>query len=428
MPGKIVSVPFLAQIEDIDRCLKDSRHVKNPPVSNFSYSNSSKNMNNNGKNSSNANHGYGAPNHGYGYNNSYHYNKGSSMYYKKSGSNPNKNYMNGGNYDHYNNKNYDYMKYNTRKNNGNTNYFYNQRLQSQVPPNHYNKDSLYTSQLNSFNTDGANVAGNSDTMESSQVIAEQLKQTYPQIYQNTHSDVYQMGAPMNQMNNSKTNYDFSQLSNSLDNIQFSDVPSMNGYAGSQRNTVTGKYSNGQQQQQSLGYGNPQSLNMLMADTMQPGSDNVASINSYIPSELLDSGNAPFQSSQTMHNTMIPEMSPVPNSFIGQTDAMSTQRPLVGDEIRPGSAASSLPPTSMRSPMLQGTNHVFDEKSASMIALGNGSTTIPQKSNLMSMGWGSNNMNVQSSVANNNSSMNSTTGTNSNSSMFGIWNNDMSVWS
>lgn len=425
MPGKIVSVPFLSQIEDIDRCLKDSKCVKTPPVSNFSFSNSSKNMANGGKNNgSGANHGYG---NGYNYNNSYNYNKGSNAYYKKSGSNS-KGYAsngtnhNGGNYDSY--KNYDYMKYNTRKNAGvsNTNYFYNQQ---QVPSSQYNKNSLYTSQMNT------------DKVNPSNVIAEQLKQTYPQIYQNTHADVYQAGsgasAQINQMGG-QTNYDFSQLSNSLENIQFAPAPSMNSYMGSQRSVATDKFANTPQQpkQQPLGYANAQSLNMLMADTMQPSiatdnitSMNVTSINSYIPSELLDAGNAPYQS---VHNPMVSEMSPVPNAFMHQPDPVSAQAPLVvGNQMRPSSAAS-LPQASIRSPLLQGGNAPFEEKSASMSALGNGDVNTNQKSNMLSMGWGANNMNVQSSLANS-SSMNSTaTGTNSNSSMFGIWNNDMSVWS
>mgnify|MGYP003365734787 CR=1 FL=1 len=411
MPGHIIRVPFLEQIEDIDSCLKNSKVCKNNSNQSFSYSNSNRNVNTNSNN--HANHV------GYNYNNSYYYNKGNNTYYKKNnlnnGNSNNKNYANYGNnnynYENYN-KNYDYMKYNTRRNN-------NVNNMSGYPYNNSNMNNGHSSENlnNNYNSDRYQTytsnGGNSDM---NKMVAEQLKQTYPQIYENTHASMYSGAQPYTQ-----SDYGLNQVTNNLGNLQLPENIS-------QENTINhGSVSstNGYSKTSNSGdFHNRSALNMFIPDSISGNNSdisNMTSFKSYIPSELLDSSTSTFPSNRNVALGLDNTVSNGNTGYIQRAPATSMASLSLGGNAISGTAGF--------------TNDDALRFGSSPFAINNVETgnNIPstavsqqsQKSPFTSAAWGSNQMDIQSSIPGR-SSINGVN--NGSSSMFGIWNNDMSVWS
>ncbi|CAD1780648.1 similar to Saccharomyces cerevisiae YBL081W Non-essential protein of unknown function [Maudiozyma barnettii] len=426
MPGKIIAVPFLDQIEDIENCLKNNKNVKNSTSTTFSYSNSNKNNNNNHNNNNNNNSNNNSTNNSYNnynYNNSYYYNKGNNGYYKKSMINGNKNFStqdNNGNYDSYN-RNFDYMRYNSRKNNNNNNnnnnnssYPYNNHFATHISQDSSNND-LTTKAYPIFQKNGKNTNFN-------QTVAEQLKKTYPQIYQNTHSAIYP-----NDQTYGQTDFALNQVTNNLGTLQLPD------------NSVQSKYSN----QGQLGgnkyieshlhsnYQNASDLDMLMphsAHATNANNNNTGNISNednsmapfkaYIPSELLDSSNGTLSTNDGINMNLDPNGSNIHSSFVEQS-----QGTLLSPSL--GTSGMNSTPSNINDNALKFTSSPFNSNNVAINNIQSPGTQQPQQPDLSSIGWGSNQMDIQSSMPGR-SSLN--TSSNSNSGMFGIWNNDMSVWS
>ena len=410
MPGQIIRVPFLEQIEDIDYCLKNSKICKSNSNQSFSYSNSNRNVN-----TSNNNHNNQL---GYNYNNSYYYNKGNNTYYKKNGiahnNGNNKNYTNYGssyNYDGYN-KNYDYMKYNTRRNNNSDSvsaYPYNN--------NRMNNDHSSGALNNNYNSDPyqmyLNKGGNSDI---NKIVAEQLKQTYPQIYENTHASVYSGSQTYTQ-----ADYGLNQVTANLGNLQLpktiSQENTINQGSVGNTNSYTGNTNSGD-------YSNRSDLNMFMPESVSNSNsdiNNMTSFKSYIPSELLDTTNNVFSSNRNVNHGLDNSISNNATSYMQQTPAASLGSPSLGSNIIP-----STPGFNNDNALKFGASPFANN---SITTVNNIQSTTAsqqtQKSPFTSVAWGSSQMDIQSSIPGR-SSMNGSS--NGNSSMFGIWNNDMSVWS
>lgn len=410
MPGQIIRVPFLEQIEDIDYCLKNSKVFKSNSNQSFSYSNSNRNVNTN--NNNHINHV------GYNYNNSYYFNKGNNAYYKKNslshGNGSNKNYTNYGNnynYDNYN-KNYDYMKYNTRKNNNVVN-------MSAYPYNNSNMNNEHSSENlnNNYNSESyqmyTNKGGNSDM---NKMVAEQLKQTYPQIYENTHTSMYAGAQPYTQ-----GDYALNQVTNNLGNLQ---LPESISQENNVSQGLTGDSSGFKSIPNGGDFSNRSDLNMFMPNPVSGNNSdigNMTSFKSYIPSELLESSNSAFPSSRNMTLGLDNAMSNTNTSYMQQTPAASL------GSLSLGSNAISSTPGFTNEDTLKFGSSPFASNNIKVANNIQSATSSQQTQNspFTSVAWGSNQMDIQSSIPGR-SSINGAN--NGSSSMFGIWNNDMSVWS
>ncbi|SMN20598.1 similar to Saccharomyces cerevisiae YBL081W Non-essential protein of unknown function [Maudiozyma saulgeensis] len=425
MPGRIIAVPFLDQIEDIENCLKNNKDIKHTTSNTFSYSNSNKNSTHNHNNNTSTvnNNTYNNSYNNYNYNNSYYYNKGNNSYYKKSTINGNKNFSvngNNGNYDNYN-KNFDYMRYNSRKNNSsNSPYAYNQQLTSikaqDISGNDPATKSYPIYQHNEKDTDF------------NQAVAEQLKQTYPQIYQNTHSAVYSNGQTFSQ-----ADFALNQVTNNLGTLQLPDRPVQDTYSN-QGQLGSNKYVNGHTPSN---FRSESDINILMSHTGQNVTvdnnnngnnnnnnnnnnedNNMALFKSYIPSELLDSTNGTFAVNDGINRNLGPNDPNTSNTFVPQPQT-SSLTPILGTN------SIIAPPSNISDTALKFTSSPFSNSNIALNNMRSSGAQPTQKSDLSSIGWGSNQMDIQSSIPGR-SSLNASS--NSNSGMFGIWNNDMSVWS
>lgn len=406
MPGQIISIPFLSQVEDIDRWSVVYKNTKIKSDTTFSYSNSNK-----------VNHSNHYNNHNYNYNNTHQNGKGNNGHFKRMNNNMNRNYINKTNYENYN-KNYDYLKYNnsTKNSNNSSGYLYGNQM-SNMSPSNSNINSNFSKVQNEYpmsNPSDGNMVPNP-------AIAEQLKLTYPQLYQNTQPKLYSSNTGLDQ-----TNFALNQVTNDLSGLQ---LPDSERYLSGQNGIGNSGFMG---HQRLLNTSSSNDLNLIMNNSQdgdQPAL-NMASFKSYIPSQLLDSTNTPYPGGNTS-TTIMDEVLNTSNSLINRNNISSIQTALGNNH-----SYKSLTPTpnpalnfstsgkaqNLNSIMLNSPSTLSNHTSTVDLSVtANESNSQP---NLSSLGWGSNQMDIQSSIPGR-SSMDASNG--SNSDRFGIWNNDMSVW-